>query len=92
MCLPMPPSWPEVKLVNFCVAILIAKIKENKQYFQYIMLYYFKKGKNATEMQTNKQKDLCSVQRRCCDGLNVSKAVCEISCQRFLTGQCSMVG
>ena len=39
------------KLVNFCVAILILKIEENMQRFQHIMLYYFKKGKNATEMQ-----------------------------------------
>ena len=33
------------------------------QNFQDIMLYYFKKGKDATEMQ---KKDLCSVWRRCC--------------------------
>ena len=39
------------KLVNFCVAIKLLKIKENKQYFLHIMLYYFKKGKNATETQ-----------------------------------------
>ena len=26
-------------------------MEENKQHFQHIMLYYFKKGKNATEMQ-----------------------------------------
>ena len=45
------------KLVNFCVVILILKMEENKQHFQHIMLYYFKKGENATEMQ----KDLCSV-------------------------------
>ena len=38
------------KLVNFCLAILILKMEE-KQQFQHIMLYYFKKGKNATEMQ-----------------------------------------
>ena len=46
-------------------------MEENKQYLQHIMLYYFKKGRNATEMQ--KKKDLCSVQRRCCDLSNVSK-------------------
>ena len=50
-------------LVNFCVAILIFNVKEKKQHFQYIMLYYFKKGKNATETH----KDLCSAWRRCCD-------------------------
>ena len=39
------------KLVNFCAAILILKMEEDIQYFQHIMLYYFKKGKNATERQ-----------------------------------------
>ena len=39
------------KLVNFCVAILILKMEEKKQHFRHIMLYHFKKGKNATEMQ-----------------------------------------
>ena len=45
------------KLVNFCVAILILKMEEKKQHFRHIMLYYFKKGKNSTEMQ----KQICSV-------------------------------
>ena len=39
------------KLVNFCVAILILKIEENKQQFWHVMLYYFKKGKNTNETQ-----------------------------------------
>ena len=43
--------------MNFYAAILILKMEENKQHFQYIMLYYFKKSKNATEMQ----KNLCAV-------------------------------
>ena len=38
------------KLVNFCVTILILKMEE-KKHFQHIMLYYFNKGKNITEMQ-----------------------------------------
>ena len=38
-------------MVNFCAAILILKMEENKQHFGHIMLYYFNKGKNATEMQ-----------------------------------------
>ena len=42
------------KLVNFCVAILILKMEEKKQHFQHIVPYYFKKGKNATEMQKNR--------------------------------------
>ena len=44
------------KLVNFCVAILILNMEE-KQHFWHIMLYYFKKGKNATETQ----KKICAV-------------------------------
>ena len=39
------------KLVNFCAAILILKMEENKQHFWHIMLYYLKKGKNSTAMQ-----------------------------------------
>ena len=48
--------------MDFYVAILILKMKENKQHF-WLMHYYFKKGKNTTEMQ-KKKKDLCSVWRR----------------------------
>ena len=40
-----------IKLVNFCVAILILKMEENKQHFLHIMLYYFKNSKNAIKMQ-----------------------------------------
>ena len=43
--------------MNFCVAILILKVEEKKQHFWHIMLYYFKKGKNATETQ----KKICAV-------------------------------
>ena len=46
------------KLVNICVAILILKMKENT-HFLHITLYYFKKGKNTTEMQ--KKKEICAV-------------------------------
>ena len=42
--------------MNFCVAILTLKVEENVQHFQHIILYYFKKGKNATETQ----KKMCS--------------------------------
>ena len=35
--------------MNFCAAILILKIEENT--FLVYFAYYFKKGKNATEMQ-----------------------------------------
>ena len=43
--------------VNFCAAILILKLEDNMQHFQHIMLYFFKKGKHATELQ----KKICSV-------------------------------
>ena len=42
--------------MNFCAAILILEIEENT-HFQHIMLYYFKKGKNATETQ----KKVCAL-------------------------------
>ena len=45
------------KLVNFCAAILTLKMGENTQHFQCIMLYYFKRGENATEMH----KKICAV-------------------------------
>ena len=37
--------------MNFSVAILILEMEENVQHFWHSMLYYFKKGKNTTEMQ-----------------------------------------
>ena len=46
------------KLVNFGVAILILKMEDNMQHIWHIMLYYFKKGKNATEIP---QKKVCAV-------------------------------
>ena len=45
--------------MNFCVAILVLKMEENTQHFQYIMLYYFKKGKNTTETHTHKRFVQC---------------------------------
>ena len=33
-------------------------MEENTQHFQHIILYYFKKGKNATETQ---KKNICAV-------------------------------
>ena len=44
-----------LKLVNFCVAILISKMEESMQHFWHTMLYYFKKGKNVSEMQKKKK-------------------------------------
>ena len=56
--------------MNFCAAILILEIEENT-HFQHIMLYYFKKGKNATETQ----KKICAV---CGEG-----AVTDRMCQKW---------
>ena len=67
-------------MVNFYVAILILKMERKKQHFWHIMLYYVKKGKNATEMQ---KLDLYSIWRRCYDSSNMSKVVCEASSWRF---------
>ena len=44
--------------MDFCITILILKREGNKEHFQHIMLYYFKKGKNATETHTKK---MCAV-------------------------------
>ena len=43
--------------MNFYAVILILKMEENMQHFWHIMLYYFKKGKNTTEIQ----KKICAV-------------------------------
>ena len=37
--------------MNFCAASLVLKMEENTQHFLRIMFYYFKKGKNTTEMK-----------------------------------------
>ena len=57
--------------MNFCVAILILKTEEDMQHFCHIMLYYFKKGKNATETQ----KKICAVYRE--------GAVTDRTCQKW---------
>ena len=75
------------KLVNFYVAILISKMEEEKQHFWHIMLYYFKKGKNATETHKKIRAlygEGAVTDQTCQSGL-------EVSCWRFLVGQCSMV-
>ena len=46
-------------------------MEENTQHCQYIMLYYFKKGKNATEVQ----KETCAM---CEEG-----AVTDQTCQKW---------
>ena len=57
--------------MNFCVAILVLKMKENMQHFWHVMLYYFKKGKNTTDTQ----KEIYAVYRE--------GAVAEWTCQRL---------
>ena len=58
-------------MVNFCAAILLLKMEDNTQHFWHIMLYYFKKGKNATETL----KKMCAV---CGEG-----AVTDQMCQKW---------
>ena len=47
-----------IKIGEFLCSHFNIEDGRKKQHFQHIMLYYFKKGKNATETQ---KKDLCSV-------------------------------
>ena len=63
--------------MNFCVAILILKMEEKKQHFQHIMLYYFKKDKNATETQ----RKICPVYGE--------GAVTDWACQKCFTKFCA---
>ena len=48
-----------------------------KKYFQYIMLYYFSKGKNATEMQ----QKICALYGK--------RAVTEQICQKWFVNFCA---
>ena len=59
------------KQVNFCAAVLILKMEENTQHFWHIILYYFRKGRKATEMQ----EEICAV---CGEG-----AVTDQMCQKW---------
>ena len=63
-------------------------MEENMQRFRHIMLHYFKKGKNATEMQKKKIRAVYGegavADRTCQSGLR--SFVLEI-----LAGQCSFV-
>ena len=52
-------------------------MEEKKQHFQHVMLYYFKKGKNATEMQ----KKTCAVYGE--------GAVTDQTCQKWFAKFCS---
>ena len=52
------------KLVNFCAMILILKTEENMQYFGILCIITSRKVKTQLK---RKEKDLCSVWRRCCD-------------------------
>ena len=63
--------------MNLSAAILILKMEENTQYFRHIMLYYFKKGKNATEMQ----KKICAVAGE--------GAVTDQTCQKWFAKFCA---
>ena len=64
--------------MNFCVAILVLKMEENKQHFWQCIIYYFKKGKNATETQ---RKDVSRVWRR---------GASDRMCRKFRAGESSL--
>ena len=64
-------------------------MEENLQHFQHITLYYFKEGKNATEMQ----KIIYAVYGEgAVTGQMCPKEVCKVLCRIFLPGRGSMVG
>ena len=77
-------------MVNFCLAILILKMEENKQCFWHIRIYFFKKGKNTTEMQ----KKIWAVYGESA----VTNGICQKWFVKFhaadfsLDNECSMVG
>ena len=79
---------------NVCVAILIRWKKEATFFVILLMLYYFKKGKNATETHKKRmRRGLCSVWRRCCDWVNASKSkVSEVSPWKFSLGNAPWLG
>ena len=72
-----------IKIGSFCAAILILKMEENMQHFQHIMLYYFKKGRNTTEMQNK----ICAVYGEGAVTAQTSKVVCEVSWYNWHIGQ-----
>ena len=66
-----------LELGDFWIAILILKMKENKHHFRHIMLFYFKKGKKATETQ----KKICAVYGE--------GAVTDRTCQKWFAKFCA---
>ena len=74
-----------IKMVNFCIAILIVKMEENMQHFWHIMLYYFMKGKNTTEMQRRFVQCVEKV-------LWLTDRTCQQWFAKFRAGKCAMIG
>ena len=70
--------------MNFCVGILILKMKENKKHFWHIMLYFFKKG--STPQLKHTQKRICAVYG---EGA-VSDQTCQKWFVKFLAGDFSL--
>ena len=66
--------------MNFCEAILILNVQEDMPNFWCIMLYYFKKGKNAAETQ----KKICVL---CGEG-----AVTDQMCQKWFVKFLVIIG
>ena len=59
-------------------------MEENKQHFWHTMLYYFKKGKSATETQ----KTICAV----CREVAVTDQMCQKWFVKFRAGDFSLDG
>ena len=62
--------------MSLCEPILILRMEEDRQHFWHIILYYFKKGENTTEMQ----RKICAVYG---EGARLIKHV-KSGCQTFL--------
>ena len=71
--------------MNFCVAILILKIEENVQHFWPVMVYFFRKGRNTTEIK--KKKKICA---ECGEGAATDQ-MCQSGLRSFVL-RCSTVG
>ena len=75
-----------IKIGEFSVPILILKMEEDTRFWHSI-LYYFKKGKNTTEMQNK----ICEVNGEGAVTYQTCQKWFAVLCWRFLPGQCSMV-
>ena len=71
----------DIKISEFLCSHFNIEGRRKKQHFWHIMLYYFKKGKNATEMQK-----ICAV---CGEGY-VTDQICQKWFVKFCAGDFSL--